>query len=55
MTGTAAGAGEEVEDGPVRGTRMCGTDDFFTGVKRNAVAPDELIAAVWIGAPSGAE
>ena len=27
--------------------------EFYTGVKRNALAPDELIAAVWITPPSG--
>jgi CO/xanthine dehydrogenase FAD-binding subunit len=48
-------AGAEVEVASVRGTRMIGIDDFFTGVKRSALAPDELIAAVWIGAPSGPE
>jgi CO/xanthine dehydrogenase FAD-binding subunit len=48
-------AGAEVEVASVRGTRLIGIDDFFTGVKRNALAPDELIAAVWIGAPSGPE
>ena len=31
-----------------RGTRMIPIDDFYTGVKRNALAPDELIRAVHI-------
>jgi CO/xanthine dehydrogenase FAD-binding subunit len=48
-------AGAEVEVASVRGSRMIGIDDFFTGVKRNALAPDELIAAVWIAVPSGPE
>jgi CO/xanthine dehydrogenase FAD-binding subunit len=29
--------------------------EFFTGVKRCALAPDELIVAVWISPPSGPE
>ena len=37
------------------GTRLIPIDDFFTGVKRSALAPDELIAAVWIDPPSGPE
>jgi CO/xanthine dehydrogenase FAD-binding subunit len=48
-------AAAEVEVASVRGSRLIGIDDFFTGVKRNALAPDELIAAVWIGVPSGPE
>src|SRR5579859_2758703 len=48
-------AGAEVEAVSVRGTRMIGIDQFFTGVKRNALAPDELVAAVWISQPSGPE
>ena len=31
-----------------RGTRLVPADEFFTGVKRNALAPDELIAAVHV-------
>ena len=34
---------------------MIAADDFYTGVKRNALAPDELIAAVWISPPEGPE
>ncbi len=45
----------EVEVASVRGSRRIGIDDFFTGVKRSALAPDELIAAVWIRPPSGPE
>ncbi len=48
-------AGAQVEVASARGTRMIGIDDFFTGVKRNAMAPDELIWAVWISPPSGPE
>ena len=47
-------AGAEVEVASVRGTRLIPIDDFFTGVKRSALAPDELIAAVWIDAALGA-
>jgi CO/xanthine dehydrogenase FAD-binding subunit len=46
-------AGAEVEIASVRGTRLAGVDEFFTGVKRNILAPDELIAAVRIELPSG--
>ncbi len=48
-------AGAEVEVTSVRGTRRIGIDDFYTGVKRNALAPDELITAVWIRPPAGPE
>ena len=48
-------AGAEVEVASARGTRMIPIDRFFTGVKRSAVAPDELITAVWISPPSGPE
>ena len=48
-------AGAEVEVASARGTRLIPIDDFFTGVKRSALAPDELIAAVWIDPPSGPE
>lgn len=48
-------AGAQVEIASVRGTRRIAIDDFFTGVKRNALAPDELIAAVWISPPAGPE
>src|SRR5215207_9439896 len=36
----------EVELASVRGTRRLPVGEFFTGVKRTALAPDELIAAV---------
>jgi CO/xanthine dehydrogenase FAD-binding subunit len=48
-------AGAEVEVASARGTRMIPIDGFFTGVKRSAVAPDELITAAWISPPSGPE
>jgi CO/xanthine dehydrogenase FAD-binding subunit len=36
-----------------RGSRLVPVAEFFTGVKRNALAPDELIAAVLIAPASG--
>ena len=46
-------AGAQVELASVRGTRVIQADDFYTGVKRNALAPDELIAAVLIPRAAG--
>ncbi len=46
-------AGARVELASVRGTRVIPADDFYTGVKRNALAPDELIAAVLIPCAAG--
>ncbi|MFE0422611.1 FAD binding domain-containing protein [Streptomyces sp. NPDC058953] len=46
-------AGAEVEAASVRGTRLIPIDDFYTGVKRNALAPDELIRAVRIARADG--
>ena len=43
----------EVEVASVRGTRMIPIDEFYLGVKRNALAPDELIAAVHLPAADG--
>jgi CO/xanthine dehydrogenase FAD-binding subunit len=37
----------------VRGTRRIPVTEFVTGVKRNALEPDELITAVWV-TPSNA-
>jgi CO/xanthine dehydrogenase FAD-binding subunit len=61
--GTASPAGDalpplvledaEVECVSVRGSRRVPLGDFVTGVKRTALAPDELIGAVWV-TPSGA-
>jgi CO/xanthine dehydrogenase FAD-binding subunit len=45
--------GAAVECVSVRGSRRVPLGEFVTGVKRNALAPDELIAAVWLR-PSGA-
>jgi CO/xanthine dehydrogenase FAD-binding subunit len=56
--GTASPAGDalpplaiedaEVECASVRGSRRLPLAEFVTGVKRNALEPDELIAAVWV-------
>ncbi|WP_077801548.1 xanthine dehydrogenase family protein subunit M [Streptomyces sp. JHA26] len=46
-------AGAEVEVESVRGTRRIPIDAFYTGVKRNALAPDELIRAVHIEKADG--
>ena len=43
----------EVECSSVRGTRRIPLGEFVTGVKRNALEPDELITAVWL-TPSNA-
>ena len=48
----AAGAVVEVESA-VRGTRRIPAAEFYTGVKRNALAPDELIAAVLVPTAAG--
>lgn len=48
-------SGASVEAASVRGRRQVPIDDFFTGVKRNALAPDELITAVLVPAPGGPE
>jgi CO/xanthine dehydrogenase FAD-binding subunit len=45
--------GAVIEVASVRGTRTIPADAFFTGVKRNALEPDELIAAVLIPAAAG--
>jgi CO/xanthine dehydrogenase FAD-binding subunit len=45
--------GAEVECASVRGSRVVPLADFITGVKRNVLAEDELIAAVLLR-PSGA-
>src|SRR6266704_1904869 len=47
----AAGAGIEVAS--TRGTRVIPATDFYTGVKKNALAPDELIAAILIPSAAG--
>jgi len=43
----------EIEAASVRGTRMIPAVDFYTGVKQNALQPDELIRAVWVTPPAG--
>ncbi|MBM9506952.1 FAD binding domain-containing protein [Actinacidiphila acididurans] len=45
--------GAEVEAVSVRGTRLIPIDAFYTGVKRNALAPDELIRAVRLKKATG--
>ena len=45
--------GAVVEAASVRGTRLIDINDFFLGVKRNALAPDELIRSVRIPARPG--
>jgi CO/xanthine dehydrogenase FAD-binding subunit len=61
--GTASPAGDAhppllasratVEAESVRGTRLIGTDEFYRGVKRNALQPDELIRAVHVPVAAG--
>ncbi|AWK11895.1 carbon monoxide dehydrogenase [Streptomyces spongiicola] len=46
-------AGAEVEAESVRGSRLIPIDAFYTGVKRNALAPDELIRAVHVRKADG--
>ncbi|RLV09968.1 carbon monoxide dehydrogenase [Streptomyces griseocarneus] len=46
-------AGADVEAASVRGTRLIPVEEFYTGVKRNALAPDELIRAVRIRKADG--
>jgi CO/xanthine dehydrogenase FAD-binding subunit len=48
-------AGAEVEIASLQGTRTVRVDEFFTGPKRNALEPGELIAAVRIPLPTGPE
>ncbi len=44
-----------VELASVRGTRLVPVNEFFTGVKRSALEPDELIAAVLVPPAGGPE
>ena len=46
-------AGAEVEAESVRGSRRIPVEEFFTGVKRNALADDELIKCVHIKKATG--
>jgi CO/xanthine dehydrogenase FAD-binding subunit len=47
--------GAVIEAASVRGTRLIHIDDFYLGVKRNALAVDELIRAVRIPVVAGPE
>ncbi|MEV8094656.1 FAD binding domain-containing protein [Kitasatospora sp. NPDC085879] len=49
----AAGRDVLVEASSVRGTRLIRIDDFYVGVKRNSLEPDELIRAVHIPVADG--
>ncbi|MBW1596122.1 xanthine dehydrogenase family protein subunit M [Streptomyces sp. JJ38] len=46
-------AGAEVEVESVRGTRFIPVEEFYTGVKRNALAADELIKTIHIKKAAG--
>jgi CO/xanthine dehydrogenase FAD-binding subunit len=46
-------AGADVEIASVRGTRFVAAQDFYTGVKRNVLEPDELITAVHLAPADG--
>jgi CO/xanthine dehydrogenase FAD-binding subunit len=48
-------AAAEIEVASTAGHRMIPVGEFFTGVKRSSLAPQELIVAVWISPPSGPE
>ncbi|MGH3413635.1 MAG: FAD binding domain-containing protein [Marmoricola sp.] len=47
----AVGARVEVES--IRGVRTIAVEDFYTGVKHNALAPDELIGAILVPRATG--
>ncbi|HET6504942.1 MAG TPA: FAD binding domain-containing protein [Amycolatopsis sp.] len=46
-------SGAEVEVASVRGTRLIPAEEFYLGVKRNALAEDELITAVHLPVATG--
>ncbi|MDX3188819.1 FAD binding domain-containing protein [Streptomyces sp. MN03-5084-2B] len=46
-------ADAEVEIASVRGTRTVAATDFYVGVKKNVLAPDELITAVLLAPATG--
>ena len=46
-------ADAEIEVESLRGVRTIPAGDFYQGVKRNALAPDELIRAFWIAPATG--
>src|SRR5262252_1525341 len=48
-------AGAEIEVASVTGRRMIPIGEFFTGVKRSSLAPDELVVAAWLSPPRGPE
>ncbi|WP_410605671.1 FAD binding domain-containing protein [Amycolatopsis sp. lyj-90] len=45
--------GAEIEAASVRGTRRIPAEEFYLGVKRHALEPDELITAVYLPAEAG--
>ncbi|WP_414940873.1 FAD binding domain-containing protein [Amycolatopsis sp. cmx-11-51] len=45
--------GAEIEAASVRGTRRIPAEEFYLGVKRHALEPDELITAVYLPAAIG--
>jgi CO/xanthine dehydrogenase FAD-binding subunit len=45
--------GAEIELASVRGTRRMAAERFFTGVKRSALAPDELVRAIHLPVARG--
>ena len=47
--------GAQVEVASTRGTRLIPAEEFYLGVKRNALAEDELITAVHLPASTGAQ
>ncbi|SFK45579.1 CO or xanthine dehydrogenase, FAD-binding subunit [Amycolatopsis sacchari] len=47
--------GAEIEAASVRGTRRIPAEEFYVGVKRNALAEDELITAVHLPPRSGSQ
>jgi CO/xanthine dehydrogenase FAD-binding subunit len=47
--------GAKIEAASVRGTRLIPAEEFYLGVKRNALAEDELITAVHLPASAGAQ
>ena len=46
-------AGADVEIASTRGTRTVAAQDFYTGVKRNVLEPDELITAIHLAPAEG--
>jgi CO/xanthine dehydrogenase FAD-binding subunit len=45
----------DVQAVSLRGSRMIPAEQFYAGVKRSALASDELIYAIWVSPPSGPE